>query len=223
MKNILLLAVVVLVCCRLAQAQDFASHMDLRTQLLFGPEYISSDSIQRTVVRRLQPENMSVLEHGLWDEDGIVRKVGIASPLTPEVRRSELSLRRGMLSIHQIGGFVALGFMGSACYFGQKILDGEAGYKRNHQYAVDGAIATYSATALLSLLSPPPMIRRSEMSTTTIHKTLAWVHVAGMILTPILGSTIGRNYTDSQRARFHQVSAYITTTAMAASMITVTF
>lgn len=223
MNRTIFLVLIALACCQRGQAQDFASQIDLRTRLLYGEEFISADSIQHTVVRRLQPENMSILERGLWDDNGIFRKVGLASPLTPEVRKSELSLRRGMLSVHQIGGFVALGFMGSACYFGQKIIDGQAGYRRNHQFAVTGAIVTYSGTALLSLLSPPPMIRRDEISTTTIHKTLAWVHVAGMILTPILGATIGRNATDSQRAHFHQISAYVTTAAMAASMITVTF
>jgi hypothetical protein len=223
MNRPIFVSIIALACCQLVQAQDFASQLDLRTQLLYGEEFIPADSIQRTVVRRLQPENMSILERGLWDDNGFFRKIGLASPLTPEVRKSELSLRRTMLSAHQIGGFVTLGLMGTAVYFGQKVIDGEVGYRRNHQIFVAATITSYSATALLSLLSPPPMIRRDEISTITIHKALAWVHVAGMILTPILGASIGRHATDSQRARFHQVSAYVTTTALAASMITVTF
>jgi hypothetical protein len=77
---------------------------------------------------------------------------------------------------------------------------------------------------LLAILAPPPLIRRDEVSTTTIHKTLAWVHVAGMIITPILGGMIKRRTGSAiQSERVHQVSAYITTAVFAASMITVTF
>jgi hypothetical protein len=79
-------------------------------------------------------------------------------------------------------------------------------------------------TGLLSVLSPPPLIRRDETSTTTIHKTLAWVHAAGMILTPILGLAINKRGTSiSDKAHYHQIAAYITTAVFAASMIIITF
>jgi hypothetical protein len=67
------------------------------------------------------------------------------------------------------------------------------------------------------------MIRRNEMSTTTIHKTLAWVHFAGMVLTPIIGLSVKRHGTISDVAHFHQASAYITTAALATSLIIITF
>ena len=76
---------------------------------------------------------------------------------------------------------------------------------------------------MLAVLSPPPLIRRDETSTTTIHKTLAWVHVAGMILTPIIGSSLRHSLNFSQMARYHQISAYVTTATLAASLIIVTF
>ena len=173
--------------------------------------------------RRLLPANMSFMEKGLWGENGVLRSIGLASPLTPEVRRSELGLRRTMLTIHQIGGFVTLASMVTAAYFGQKIIDGESGYRRNHQIAVATTIAAYSVTGLLAVLSPPPMIRRDEVNTITVHKTLAWVHFLGMVATPILGGMINRHADYYQRAHIHQVSAYITTAALAASMIIVTF
>jgi hypothetical protein len=128
-----------------------------------------------------------------------------------------------MLVAHQIGGFVTLGLMASAAYAGQKIIDGNSGYRPYHQAFVAGTIATYSITGLLSILSPPPVIRRDEFSTTTLHKTLAWVHAAGMIITPILGSMIGRRSSSTQKEHIHQLSGYITLTTFAASMITVTF
>jgi len=181
------------------------------------------DSITPPVKRKLLPDNMSFMEKGLWGERGIFRSLGIASELTPEVRKSELGLRRTMLTIHQIGGFVTLASIITAAYFGQKVIDGESGYRRNHQYAVATTITLYSVTGLLAALSPPPLIRRGEVSTITVHKTLAWVHFLGMVTTPILGKMIGRSGDYYHQAHIHQISAYITTAALAASMIIVTF
>jgi hypothetical protein len=183
----------------------------------------ATDSLPPSPKRKLLPDNMSFMERGLWGETGLFRKMGIASPLTPEVRKSELGLRRTMLTMHQIGGFVTLGLMGTAVFYGQKIIDGRDDLRGMHQTFVTATIISYSATGLLSILSPPPLIRRDEFSTTTLHKTLAWVHFAGMVVTPILGSMIGRHADYSQRARIHQVSAYITMTTLAASLIIITF
>jgi len=190
--------------------------------LTFPSDSARVDSLPHTPTHRLLPANMSFMERGLWGEDGFLRNVGIASPLTPEVRKTELGLRRTMLTAHQIGGFVTLGLMVSAVYTGQKVLNGDPAFRNTHQSLVLGTIISYSVTGALAILSPPPSIRRDEVSTITIHKTLAWVHFAGMILTPILGAAIHRNSTASKE-RFHQVSAYITTATFAASMIVVTF
>jgi hypothetical protein len=156
--------------------------------------------------------------------------MGIASPLTPESRKSELKLRRTMLVAHEVSGFVTLGLMVTTVYYGQKVLNefNTSNYRpllRKHTQFVDATIATYSITALLSLLSPPPVIRRDEISTVSIHRALAWVHVTGMILTPIIAAIAkkGRGATDMSILRIHQISAYITTAAFTASMIVVTF
>lgn len=174
---------------------------------------------------RLLPEKLSFFERGMWGEDGFLRNIGIASPLTPEVRKGELSVRRTMLTMHQIGGFVTLGLMGATVFYGQRYLDhGQKSDGNMHQLFVAATITSYSATALLSVFSPPPLIRRDETSTTTIHKTLAWVHFAGMVVTPILGAVIkkrGGSY--YQQAHLHQVSAYITTAVFTAAMVVMTF
>jgi hypothetical protein len=175
---------------------------------------------------QLLPDRMSFMERGLWGENGFFRNIGIASPLTPDVRKHELAVRRTMLTMHQIGGFLSLGSMIATAYFGQRALDHSQRTDRDlHQTFVVTTISLYSATALLSVLSPPPLIRRDdETSTTTIHKTLAWIHAAGMIITPILGAAINRRGASYyQKARVHQVSGYITTAVFAASMIVVTF
>ncbi len=192
-----------------------------------APEPIIIDTLPPPPKPRLMPTNMSFMEHFLWDEDGFFRNIGLASPLTPESRKSELALRRTMLTIHQIGGFVTLGCMVTAVWYGQHSLDHPTvrEYRSMHQTFVTATIISYSATGLLAVLSPPPLIRRDEVSTTTIHKTLAWIHFAGMVITPILGASLHRNHQMSydQLARFHQVSAYITTATFAAAMLVITF
>ncbi len=222
---------------RTMQAQEYAfdsqmhnlslvSLPDIQSSMLPPLPVMQDDSFPQMVKPRLLPENISFMEKGLWGEDGILRTTGIAAPLTPESRRSELSLRRTMLVAHQIGGFVTLGLMITAVYYGQKMLDENLSNKsdrNSHQLFVAATITSYSITGLLAVLSPPPMIRRDESSTTTLHKALAWVHFTGMVLTPILGSMISRHATNAQIEHFHQASAYITTTALAASLIVITF
>jgi hypothetical protein len=183
---------------------------------------------------RLLPDNISFMERGLWGESGFFRSIGIAGELTPESRKSELSARRTLLTMHQIGGFVTLGLMATTLYYGQKTLNDsnnpaqDRTDQNKHNQFVTYTIISYGLTGLLAVISPPPLIRRNETSTTTIHKTLAWVHFAGMVLTPIVGNMIkkrsGRlSYIDLPTAHFHQVSAYVTTGVFAASMIIITF
>jgi hypothetical protein len=207
-----------------ARSQDVAFVPNLQYQLEYGPLFESPavDTTAVTPKRKLLPDNMSLMERSLWGESGLFRSVGLAAPLTPEVRKSELGLRRTMLSIHQIGGFVTLGLMISTVYYGQLVLNGHRQYLPRHKAFVAATIVSYTATGLLSVMSPPPLIRRDEISTTTIHKTLAWVHFLGMVVTPIIGKTI-KHSSNINMAHYHQVSAYITTGALAASMIVVTF
>jgi hypothetical protein len=186
-----------------------------------------ADSMPPPPKPRLLPDNISFGEKLFWGENGVFRSIGIASPLSPDVRRSELSTRRFMLTAHQISGFATVALMITAAYFGQKTIDNHMNrtYSDTHQNFVDATIATYSLTAALAILSPPPMIRRDdEESTTTLHKTLAWIHAAGMIITPILGSMIGeRRSFNMDKAHFHQVAGYITTAVFTTSLIVVTF
>lgn len=223
-----------------------AQELTLNSSKLLTPStFIFSDSLSRseshvlvnttfpdTTVQvfkpKLLPDKMSFFERGMWGEDGFMRGIGIASPLTPEVRKHELEVRRFMLTAHQIGGFTTLGLMLATCYYGQRIIDDGVDGRRNFQSTknslVAATITSYSLTALLSILSPPPLIRRDETSTTSIHKFLAWFHVAGMIVTPILGSLINTNRTfNMDKAHFHQVAGYITTAIFATAMIVITF
>ena len=174
---------------------------------------------------KLLPDHMSFMEKFLWDENGFMRKIGIAGPLNADTRQNELQARRTMLSIHQITGLATLGLMITTDYFGQRVLDGRRDLSGTHKTFVALTIGSYAITGLLAILSPPPMIRRdNEVSTTSIHKTLAWVHFVGMIITPILGSlVVNHRMININKGHYHQISAYITTAVFAASAIILTF
>ena len=236
MKATLVSLLVILAVSPVLTAQDkYISQFDIDMQQHLLAQTEQADTILPSPRPRLLPQNISFMEKSLWGEHGILRTTGIAAPLTPKVRESELRLRRAMLVSHQVGGFLTLASMIATVYYGQKsLLDPNSGqrndpYRGPHRFFETTTIALYSATGLLAVLSPPPYIRRNgELSTITIHKTLAWVHFIGMVVTPILGSTIlkrgpiGR-YVDLNQARFHQISGYVTLGALAASMIVVTF
>ncbi len=219
-----------LTICLLILAGSFASSAQEEFAVLPDSGSNSHDSIDSTAASasstpakgRLMPANISFVERGLWGEDGLVRSTGLLPPLSPSERRYELRIRRTMLTGHLVGGIVTFGLMATAVYFGQRTIDNlhSRSLRNNHQTFVALTIASYSATGLLAVLAPPPLIRRDETSTITIHKTLAWIHVAGMILTPLLAS--GRHMSVNSQLRVHQVSAYVTTATFAASMIVIT-
>ncbi|MCL5031575.1 MAG: hypothetical protein M1480_21430 [Bacteroidetes bacterium] len=172
---------------------------------------------------KLLPDNISFGEKFFWGEKGLFREIGLVGELSPKERIHELSIRRTMLTAHQIGGFATLALMLTADYFGQQVIDGKRYLGDVHQNLVTATILSYSVTGLLAILSPPPLIRRDEGSTTSIHKTLAWIHVLGMIITPIIGSTIRhKRLFNMDQAHFHQISGYLTTAIFATSLIVIT-
>ncbi len=179
----------------------------------------------------LLPVNLSPGEHILWGQHGLMRSIG-AFPFTEESREKELSLRRTMLTIHETGGFITLGAMLTTVVYGQLTLNGYTSLGDTHELWAQATIWSYFLTASMSLLSPPPMVRRSEWSTVSIHKGLAIIHFSGMILTPLLaegiameerGSGTNRDKIDRDKARIHQVSGYITTAAFAGALMVITF
>jgi len=149
----------------------------------------------------LLPEVMSPGERLMWGKHGLMREIG-AFPLTEESREKEMGLRRTMLTIHEIGGFATLAAMLTTVVYGQLTLNGNLSLGETHQAWATATIISYFTTASLSLLSPPPMVRRKEWNTVSIHKGLAIVHFTGMILTPLLADGIpGRSAGPRARPR----------------------
>jgi hypothetical protein len=167
----------------------------------------------------LLPDVLGPGERMLWGPHGLMRSIG-AYPLNEESREKELVLRRAMLNAHQVGGFLTLGSMVATAYCGQMIINGESGYGGAKKILVTTTIAGYFTTALLSLLTPPPAIRRPGWNSVSTHKALAWVHFTGMIITPILGTMLED---DKDVQTLHQVSGYATTAAFAGAMFVITF
>jgi hypothetical protein len=169
----------------------------------------------------LLPAILSPGEKVMWGEHGLMRITGIF-PLTEASRENELILRRYMLTAHQIGGFITLASMLATVYVGQTIINGNESQSRLDLKSTLAwtTVGTYFTTASLSLLSPPPLVRRPGWSSVSTHKALAWVHFTGMIITPLLGTMIE----DKQNLRlFHQISGYTTTVAFAGAMLVITF
>lgn len=229
------------ICTQSSFAQDNQSETNATISLISGrvntdtipaaasQVYDDEDSTAQPVQAKLLPDNLSFIERSFWGEHGLFRSTGLA-PLTPESRKAELGLRRTMLTAHQIGGFVTLAAMLTTCYYGQRVIDGRRDLGDTKSTLAGITVLSYSVTGLLALLSPPPMLRRDEQSTTNTHKLLAWAHVAGMILTPILANNIHerapgthKQIWNMDKAHFHQVSGYITTALFTAAMLTVTF
>ncbi|MDB5048568.1 MAG: hypothetical protein JWO30_1639 [Fibrobacteres bacterium] len=179
----------------------------------------------------LLPEVLSPGEHIMWGEHGLMRITGIF-PLTEESRERELGLRRAMLTVHEVAGFATLAAMLATVTYGQLTLNGYTSLGGTHQTLAAVTIGSYFFTAAMSLLSPPPMVRRKEWNTVSIHKGLAIIHFSGMILTPLLangvamkerGSGTSQTTIDRDKAHIHQISGYITTVAFAGAMMAVTF
>ncbi len=220
-----------------ATIHAMADDPEMPTLTSLGNGSAEQDSAQAQPPRpRLVPESLSPVEHILWGERGILRTTGIA-PFTPSARKKELEVRRGMLTVHQIGGFVTLGLLVPTMIYGQRNLQNwndavlankpfDRQLNRTHKMWADLTFISYVATGALAILSPPPLIRRNEGSTITTHKLLAWLHFAGMMAMPILGSLAAHAKTLDQANTLrtvHQIVGYTTAAALATAMIVITF
>ncbi len=177
-----------------------------------------------TATATLLPDHMLITQRLFWGKKGLLR-ITNASPLTLEGRTKELKVRRTMLKLHQIGGFVTLaGFIAQGIIGSQLYNARGEDYTRLHSLHESMATAiniSYTTTALLSLTSPPPAVgQRRGFSTIKLHKYLAIVHMAGMIATNVLAHRIGE---DASLKPYHRAAAYTTFGAFATAIIVLKF
>ncbi len=165
------------------------------------------------------------MERMLWSEHGAMRKI-FDFPLTQAGRERELRDRRVMLTLHQLGGFATLAAMAGAVFLGQEVYNGQRDLSQMHKAMAYTTVAGYFTTASLSLLTPPPMVRRGEWSSISTHKLLGAIHFTGMLAMPVLGTLVRHDmvkYGHSDLAPYHQAVGYATLAAFAAAMLVVTF
>ncbi|GAB3689452.1 hypothetical protein GCM10027592_05880 [Spirosoma flavus] len=180
-----------------------------------------SDSTDK---QELLPHKMLFTQRAFWGPKGLLRSLKVA-PLTPEGRAKELKVRRTMLGMHQIGGFVTLagfiaqGILGAKLYNakGQEYVD----TKKWHERSATFINIAYGTTLALSLTTPPPVVgARKGFTTIKLHKYLAIVHLTGMVATNVLAHMIQDN---PELKPYHRAAAYTTFGAYAASIVSLTF
>ena len=99
------------------------SHISTKSKILLGGFFFLFtfsfsqgedlfNSLRQETVKdeSLLPNRMIFTQRALWGNNGLLRKVGIF-PLNIEKREKELKLRRSMLKIHQIIGYLTLAGM----------------------------------------------------------------------------------------------------------------
>ena len=106
----------------------------------------------------------------------------------------ELSRRRSMRQLHQLGGFVTLAAVAAPVVVGQlNYLDkygggGDTGrYIVLHRWMGIGTTTIFTATGLLAVLAPSPLPKQLRLDTATVHKVAMTVAAAGMLAQVILG------------------------------------
>lgn len=139
----------------------------------------------------------------------------------PDMQRL-LEDRRFYLRQHQIWGLVATGTMALAVLSG-----GEGDLPPEHPYIAGLAFTSYAAAAYTAWMAPEYPGAKSYTGGTAWHRRLAWIHVPGMILTPVLGymaaKKIDRNEKLDGIEKYHKDVAGVTAVALGLAMISVSF
>jgi hypothetical protein len=193
------------------------------TTLSFSQDDLLNDLMkEQDTTTELLPKKMLLTQRVLWGQKGLLRPI---SPLTATNREKELKLRRGMLVAHQVLGFVTLGGMVGQGIVGTKLYNAQGDQytklKNAHENLAVGVNLTYSATAVMSLFTPPPLINRDKkLSAIRLHKWLAVVHMGGMIATNVLAEKVEDN---SKLRKWHRAAALTTFASYAAAVITIKF
>ena len=187
--------------------------------LLFSiPVSVSAQDSSQTLP--LLPDRLGPMEVVFWGKGGAMRKL-FDFPLTPEGRESEMRLRRNMLGLHQLGGFVTLAAMAATMVVGQKVYNGDRDLRQIHKALAFTTVSAYFSTAAFSLFTPPPLIRRNEWSSISTHKMLGTLHFTGMLAMPVLGTLIREGNTELRPV--HLGVGYATLAAFGAAMLVITF
>lgn len=138
----------------------------------------------------------------------------------PELQKT-LEERRFYLRQHQIWGLVSVAALGAAVLSG-----GEGDLPPEHPFFAGLSVASYAAAAYTSWMAPE-IPHGAEYGGTLWHRRLLWIHLPGMILTPILGYMAAKKIEKGEKLdgveENHKTVAYVTGGALALSAILVSF
>lgn len=162
------------------------------------------------------PSNDKADKLNLFDV-GFAKTDAIADP---EIQKT-LNQRRFYLNEHQTWGLVTLGLMGAALLTGS---DGNPPIE--HVMLGTATAVAYGASAYFALAAPA-IPSGSASGGSALHRNLAWVHLPGMILTPIFGYLAKKKKDNGEKLtgpeKYHKDVAGITAAALAISVISVSF
>ena len=190
----------------------------LLSKLSFSQGEDLFNSLRQETVKdvSLIPKRMIFTQRALWGNKGLLRKFGIF-PLNVEQREKELKLRRSMLKIHQIIGYLTLAGMVTQGFLGGKLYNNwERGLYNTHKTVGNLTSISYFTGAGLSLFAPPPLINKKSKGLSSIkaHKYLASVHFSAMLAT---------NVFKKRNQQIHKISAYTAVGSFAAAVLVFKF
>ena len=181
-----------------------------------GEDLFNSLRQETTKDESLLPNRMIFTQRALWGNNGLLRKAGIF-PLNVEQREKELKLRRSMLKIHQVIGYLTLAGMVTQGFLGGKLYNNwERGLYNTHKTVGNLTSISYFTGAGLSLFAPPPLINKKSKGLSSIkaHKYLASVHFSAMLATNIF---------KNRNKQIHKISAYTAVGSFAAAVLVFNF
>ena len=181
-----------------------------------GEDLFSSIRQETAKDESLLPNRMIFTQRALWGNNGLLRKAGIF-PLNVEQREKELKLRRSMLKIHQVIGYLTLAGMVTQGFLGGKLYNNwERGLYNTHKTVGNLTSISYFTGAGLSLFAPPPLINKKTKGLSSIkaHKYLASVHFSAMLSTNIF---------KNKNQQIHKISAYTAVGSFAAAVLVFNF
>jgi hypothetical protein len=169
----------------------------------------------------IAPSKMLFTQQLVWGNHGLLKnRYGSTQDLV-ERRKIDLRIRRKMLQLHQIGGFVTLGGMVAQGIIGSQLYNGSYKLRETHEKLGAAVNLSYGFTAINGLFTPPSTFKRDKKVTSIrLHKWLAVAHMSGMLATNILASQIENN---PSLKPYHRAAAYTSFFSLAAAMVVIKF
>lgn len=151
-----------------------------------------------------------------------VDELGFSKQATlPELNvQTQLEDRRFYLRQHQIWGLISAGALALSVFTG-----GEGDLPPAHPFFAGLAVTSYMAAAYTAWKAPSLNVK--PKGGIAWHRRLAWIHVPGMIITPILGYMAAKKIQNHEKLdgveEYHKDVAGVTAVALAAAALTVSF